>query len=92
MNKNIPIGLPLFDYVQTGRIFAFPLNRRISKVRRVAFVLQNQKSDKAKDAYYRKIDEGLKANLLKSGVNPSKINAELDLFWNAVRVELDKLL
>lgn len=83
-------SLPLFEWQPPVTILAFPLSKRTSKVRRVAEVMSRQKTAKAEDAYFKNIDEGLKANLLKSGVRASKINSELDTFWSEVALEMDR--
>ena len=92
MKRTNQYGLPLFDWQPPVQVIAFPLEKRIGKVRRVAEVMSRQRTKNAEDAYFQNIDDGLKAQLLRSGVEPSKINAELDAFWNQVSIEMDKTL
>ena len=90
MTKSQHLDLPLFEYEYPTKVLAFPLAKRVGKVRCVAAVMRSMKSEKAADAYYRKIDSSLKKQLINSGVQKFKINGELDSFWNAGGLELDR--
>lgn len=88
MNK--PKGLTLVNRKPAIQIIIFPLAKRIGKIRRVADVMSRQSTKKAKDAYSNNIDDVLQAQLFRAGIKPSKIKSELDSFWDAVKIEIDK--
>jgi len=66
---------------------AFPLNRRVGKIRRVCDVLESKHGNDA-NAYWRSIIIGLGDQLARTGIPEDAVDAELHGFAAAVQLEL----
>ena len=72
------------------RVIAFPLGRRIGRIREVARKL-NGKSRAAASFYQRQVTEGMTAHLDRLGVDELEQDRQIDTFWVQVNVEVAAL-
>lgn len=84
-------GLPLFDWTppedKPSVVIAFPLHRRMSKVRDVAEKLATKRTDRHIEQYRIQVTDALRGQLIRYGIDADQIERELDRFWQAVTVE-----
>lgn len=79
--------LPLFQWQPPCKLIAFPLVRRIGKVRRTAEVLAS-KSGKDATGYWRHQVRLLTEHLEKSGCTSAEIEQQIREFHDAVQSEM----
>jgi Family of unknown function (DUF6074) len=81
-NKN----LPSYNWYSSPKVIPFPCSRRIGKVRRVAEVL-SRKANCPKDAttYWKRIITDLERQMTKAGIDPDRIETELQQFRTACK-------
>jgi len=76
---------------QQIQIITFPLNKRIGRVRDVAWKLFNKPTQKAANYYRRQTTEFFIVQLSKLGQPPEQIKSELTAFWDEVNQEFVRL-
>jgi len=69
-------------------VVAFPLLRRIDKVRQVARQVAAKRSDRHEGYYRDQIGEALERQLERLGIRPDERNRQMTKFWQAVEVEV----
>lgn len=74
----------------SAEVIIFPLNRRVGKVRHVAF-LYSRKSGKDADSYWRTTWNRSYEQLRKLGVPHDRALVEMEAFTAAVRAELTRI-
>ncbi|MCV3764047.1 DUF6074 family protein [Rhizobium sp. TRM95796] len=84
------IDLPLFAWKPVCSVVAFPLKKRIGKVRRVAGVF-NEKSEKQRLWYWRTQVAQLSDQLQRIGYGEERIEEEIEAFRVAVSRELSMM-
>lgn len=67
------------------QILVFPHKKRLSKIRRVAEVLNSKPTAKAKDSYWQGIIDHLHEQMKKAGIPDNTIDQELASFSNEVQ-------
>ena len=77
----------LFDWVPHRQVLAFPLARRIGKIRRTAEVLE-RKQGKDADAYWLSQCRALADHLLSLGYSEIEMHQEIIAFQSTVQAEL----
>jgi hypothetical protein len=80
-------SFPLFEWDPPAKVVAFPLSRRLAKIRRVADLLDKRQGSEA-DSYWKTTVRGLADQLARAGVPADDINRELLEFQEAVQAEL----
>lgn len=75
---------------QPCQFIAFPLRKRIGKVRRVAEVYDSKRGNDRKSYWNRTVDT-LGDQLDALGYDEAAINRELQTFTQAVKAELDRM-
>lgn len=81
--------LPLFAWSPPAcDVRAFPLDRRLGKVRDVARKLLTKATDKHAAQYRDQVEAALLHGLEKCGVPADRHGAELARFWRAVATEM----
>lgn len=79
--------LDLLSWAPPCRVHAFPLARRLTKVRAVAENLR-RKHGKAADIYWRQTVSTLAGQLSRAGVPASEVSETLRGFFDAVQREM----
>ena len=83
--------LPLFNWQPPAcTVLAFPLSKRVGKIRRTAEVLSG-KNGKAAIQYRATIIESTRGQMAKSGLSEAIIESEIRAFETAVERELNRL-
>jgi hypothetical protein len=83
---------PLFHWTPPPcRLLAFPLSRRIGKIRDVALKLSGKATDKHADYYRQQVEEALRKHLAKIDVVGEDQDREIAHFWSSVRNEMSRL-
>ena len=81
----------VLDSNEPCRVVAFPLARRIGRIREVVRKL-NGKSRAAGAFYERQVTEGLLTHLDRLGVDEAEQDRQIDSFWVQVNVEVAALV
>ncbi|MGV8952822.1 MAG: DUF6074 family protein [Cypionkella sp.] len=71
-------------------IIAFPQNRNVGRIRRVALKL-SERDGKLKEAYWNRSCNDLASMLIKAGLSEAHVQAQLYAFHEAVNSELYRL-
>ncbi|MER9169855.1 DUF6074 family protein [Mesorhizobium australicum] len=79
--------LDLLDWTPPCKVIAFPMVKRIGKVRRVADVLAVKRGAAATN-YWKQTVSTLAGQMARAGIDPDTINRELRQFHDAVQREL----
>jgi hypothetical protein len=79
--------LDLLSWSPPCRVHAFPLARRITKIKAVAENL-HRKHGKAADSYWRQTVSTLAGQLSRAGVPDSEISEAVRGFFDAVQMEM----
>lgn len=82
--------LPLFAWKPECKIIAFPLNKRVGKIRRVAEVWSRKRGGDQKSYWGTQLNT-LGRTLERIGYSEEQINAELDLFRDAVSSQISRM-
>jgi hypothetical protein len=82
--------LPLFRWTPPCRVMAFPLDKRIGRVRSVAEKLVGKRGHTA-DAYWRQTVKALAGQMERAGIPKAEIDIELRAFFDAVQAEMIRL-
>lgn len=77
----------LLDWRTRCEVLPFPAGRRMSKIRRVAEVIA-AKSDRERDAYWKRSIADLARQLSNAGIERELVERELTGFRDAVQREL----
>src|SRR5690349_169843 len=80
------------DASTSADVVAFPLDRRIGKIRDVARKLVATKSERHSESYRRQVAAALEANLIGRGVSPEQVVGDLVRFWRCVELEAARLV
>lgn len=72
-------------------VIAFPQNRRIGKIRRVASNL-TRKSGRGASAYWQKTVSDLERQLRRANLSENAIRQEIGRFEMAVRAEFERII
>lgn len=84
--------LPLFEWAaRPCEILAFPLVRRVGKVRDVAAKLTGKTTEKHAASYRLQVDTALRAHLARTRLDDSAIDAQVAAFWSSVQIEMQRL-
>lgn len=83
--------LPLFAWKPPVDIIAFPLDRRVGKIRDVARKLLSKSTDHHADYYAGQVTEALRRHLEKLGLSEDQQDEQIGAFWAKVDVELARL-
>ena len=93
--SNKPTQCDLFNWQpptgESAQLISFPLQKRIGRVRDVAWKLFNKPTKKSFDYYQRQTTELLSNQLLSLGQSPEQIQSEIHAFWGEVEQELARL-
>ncbi|MEK1891328.1 MAG: DUF6074 family protein [Phyllobacterium sp.] len=73
------------------RIIAFPLTKRVAKIREVAARIMEKSSDRQAGAYRNQVAETLFRHLAKIGVAEEEQDEQVGAFFTAVELELARL-
>jgi hypothetical protein len=76
---------------ESCRVVAFPLARRIGRIREVARKL-NGKSRAAASCYELQVTGGMLAHLERLGVDEAEQERQIDSFWAEVNMEVSTLI
>lgn len=82
--------LPLFRWTPPCKVIAFPLDKRIGRVRQVASKLLGKKGQAA-DTYWRQTVTTMIRQMERAGIPKGEIDAEVRSFFHAVHRELVRL-
>lgn len=82
--------LDLLAWTPPRQVIAFPLARRVGKVRRVAEVLSTKRGGAAVH-YWRTTIGTMAGQMERAGIDPDVIRLELRAFHDAVQTELCRL-
>lgn len=88
--QEMDIDLPLFTWKPVCSVVAFPLERRVGKIRRVAGVF-SEKSEKQRLPYWRAQVSQLSDQLERIGYPEKRIEQEIEAFRVAVSRELSMM-
>lgn len=81
----------LFDWFPPCRVFTFPLSRRVGKIRYVALKLSRKVTDRHAEHYRSLVDDALRKQLVRIGLDKDAQDRELVAFWASVRGEMTRL-
>lgn len=73
------------------QVIAFPLTRRVAKVRDVAAKIMDKATDRQAEAYRNQIADALFKNLTRIGVPEDEQDEQVGAFFTAVELELSRL-
>lgn len=79
--------LPLFNWSPACQFIAFPLKRRIGRIRRVAEVY-DRKTERDREGYWRTTVNNLVTHLERLGYSDEQVTKEIEAFRDAVSAEL----
>lgn len=82
--------LDLLTWTPPRKVIAFPMAKRIGKVRHTAEILASKQSDAAR-AYWRQVCGALSAQMDRAGIPADERDVELRAFFDAVQAELNRL-
>jgi len=91
MHDDLPLFRAMSKQPDTAVVLAFPLNRRVGKIRRVAEVL-SRKQGKDASSYWNRQCDWHRADLSKTILTDDEIENEVDHFFDAVQQELATIL
>ena len=84
--------IPLFDgQPRTCKLIAFPLVRRVGKVRDMAVKMLDKSTDRHAEYDRCQVTDALLKHLTKIGVAEPHRNEQTDAFWIAVEFEVARL-
>lgn len=73
------------------QVIAFPLTRRVGKIRDVAAKMLAKSTDRHVESYRDQVTEGIHSSLSRAGIPAGEQDAQLGGFWNAVQNEIIRL-
>jgi hypothetical protein len=73
------------------QIIAFPLTRRVAKVRDVAAKIMDKTTDRQAEVYRNQVADTLFRHLAKIGVPEDEQDEQVGAFFTAVELELSRL-
>jgi hypothetical protein len=74
------------------RIIAFPMVKRVRKIRETAVKWLEKPTERSADHYQRQVTEAMEAGFKKLGLRDVKIEEEIGAFWSAVDREARRIL
>lgn len=80
--------LPLFAWQSPRSLIAFPMVKRIGKVRNVASKMLDKTTDRHAEYYRRQVTEALLRQLDRLGIPADEQAEQLGAFWHAVQNEI----
>lgn len=84
--------LQLFDYKPPELVVPFPCRNRVSKIRRVGYVLFTRHvTEKGATAYWSRIVDDLARPMQKAGIPQGRIDQEIAAFETEVNREISRL-
>jgi hypothetical protein len=87
-----PTDLPLFAWSPPlCQLIAFPLVRRVGKVRDVAQKMLDKSTDRHADYYRNQVSDALLKHLTRLGLSEREQDEQIGAFWTAVDVEAARL-
>lgn len=85
-------NLPLFTWQPPACAFiAFPLDKQVGKVRKVARKLLTKTTDRHEDQYRGQVADALIRRFQKLGVSEIEQDEQIGRFWSAVELEVMRL-
>ena len=85
-------SLPLFSWAQrSAAITPFPHSRRIGKVRQVAEILLERKTERTRENYRKETLSRLRSKMRKLGLSNEIIEVEIQNFETVLSTELARL-
>lgn len=79
-------GLPLFAWQPAAKVIAFPMVKRIGRIRDVAAKRLDKPTDRAAAFYRDQVTDGLLRSLARAGI-PEQ-DEQIGAFWSAVQGEM----
>lgn len=73
------------------QVIAFPLTKRVAKVRDVAAKIMDKSTDRQAEAYRNQVADGLFRHLEKIGIPEDEQDEQVGAFFTAVELELSRL-
>ncbi|GKX35256.1 MAG: hypothetical protein MnENMB40S_28740 [Rhizobiaceae bacterium MnEN-MB40S] len=83
--------LEFFDRQNSARVIPFPASARVGEARRVATIFANQRTDKARAAYWKRTITTVCTRLSTAGVDSDEVQKQLDEFGKLVVGELARI-
>lgn len=81
--------LPLFRWQPaTAEVVPFPCQARIGKIRQAAELIHASQTNRAADARWRQVSDGIVRQMEKAGIAEAVIRAEVRVFADAVCAEV----
>jgi hypothetical protein len=72
-------------------VVAFPLIRRIGKIRDVASKMLAKSTDRHAESYRDQVTTGLLGHLTRLGISEREQDEQIGAFWSAVQAEMIRL-
>ena len=88
MKRDDNSSLPLFSWQAPCSVIAFPLDRRMGKIRDVAAKLLDKTTDRHAEWYRRQVTEALLVHLERLGLPEGEQDDQLGAFWSRVQDEM----
>lgn len=84
--------LPLFRWSPPPcRVLPYPLTRRVGKIRDVALKLSEKATEKHAAYYQSQVDDALRKQMIRIGLDDAAQDRALAAFWSCVRNEINRL-
>lgn len=74
------------------RIIAFPMVKRVRKIRETAVKWLEKPTERSADHYERQVTEAMEMGLKKLGLPDSEVGEQIAAFWSAVDREARRLM
>ncbi|RVI06479.1 hypothetical protein CN205_13915 [Sinorhizobium meliloti] len=83
--------LPLFAWQPPSTVIAFPLVRRVGKIRHTASKLATKHGEDA-TLYWKQVVSSQRKHLSRVGLSPEEIDVELRTFFDAVQCQMARMV
>lgn len=84
-----PTDLPLFRWQPpTAEVIPFPCRARVGKIRQTADLILASQTNRAANARWRQVSDGIVKQMERAGIADAVIRAEVRVFADAVGAEV----